>query len=259
MLMGDEHAPVLAGVRYNNHPEVGAEEPHQDFTVERVSASGRNYSGPDPFVPACADGTDNDGDGLIDIDGDPGCESAGDLFEQAGAPVTLMIGGRRMLAKDRFGNADARKLSVESDDPSLLVPPADSTSDPRLYGAVLELVNSLSGERTYATLPSAGWIGLGSPAGSAGYRYRDAKRMFGPCRAVDLRPARLKASCGGHAIAFSLDEPQQGTLSGRIHLAGGERICTEFGGEIRSDVSTSDGGSGVFRADDAPPPSQCSP
>jgi hypothetical protein len=67
----------------------------------------------------------------------------------------------------------------------------------------------------------------------------------------------LKASCRGQSIAFSLDEPSQGELSGRLHLAGGDRICTQFGGSVVSDVSRSGGGRGLFFAENAPAPSVC--
>jgi hypothetical protein len=256
LAMGDEHAPVVAGVRYGNHPEVGAEEPHVDFVVERFSESGRKYGGPNPFVPACADGADNDGDGLIDTAADSGCDDADDLFEQAGTPVVHMVGGRRLIAKDRYGNTKARKLSLQSQDGALPLPTPGGASDPSLHGAVLELVNPATGERSFAALPAQGWSGRGNPAGADGYVFRGSS-AWGPCRAVQLRPGVLKASCRGQSIAFSLDEPNQGELSGRLHLAGGDRICTQFGGSVVSDVSRSDGGTGVFYAENAPPPSAC--
>lgn len=256
LVMGDENAPVVAGPIYENHPEVGAEEPHLDFAVARVSESGRNYGGPDPFVPACDDGADNDADGATDLE-DGGCSDADDLFEQPGSTAVRTIGGRRMLAKDRFGNPRARKLSLDSRDATVFVPAAGGASDPTLHGAVLELVNPTTGERSFAALPAAGWSGLGEPAGAAGYRYRDSSREAGPCRSVELRAARLRASCGGRRISFSLDEPSQGRLGGRLHLAGGDRLCMEFGGAVQSDVSTVAGGTGLFRADDAPAPADC--
>jgi hypothetical protein len=257
MAIGDQNAPLLVGVLYENHPEVGAEEPHTDFTVERISESGRDYGGPNPFIPACSDGADNDGDGLVDVAGDPGCDDGDDLFEQPGAPVAHMISGRRMLVKDRFGHAKVRKLALDSRDPVLFVPSPGGSSDPRLHGVVLELVSSTSGERSYAALPAAGWTGLGDPAGAEGYRYRDSKRAWGPCGAAKLRPGRLSASCRGRAIAFSLDEPNQTALAGRLHFAGGDLICTEFGGAIRNNQSTVTQGAGIFLAEDAPPPSAC--
>ncbi|HSQ65986.1 MAG TPA: hypothetical protein VLM85_22345, partial [Polyangiaceae bacterium] len=61
--------------------------------------------------PACADGIDNDGDGLVDYPADPGCFSANDDTEQAG---TLAAGVSETLYYALPRIADVRGVAVTS-------------------------------------------------------------------------------------------------------------------------------------------------
>lgn len=61
---------------------VNVVEENYDFTVISLDPVG---------TPACNDGNDNDGDGLIDYPEDPGCESASDTSEEGGAPTQGVI------------------------------------------------------------------------------------------------------------------------------------------------------------------------
>lgn len=243
---------VAAGTIWNRNP-LYPEESHSDSFLTMRSEDGSKVGGPDPFRPACSDGIDNDGDGLIDVDQDPDCSDGDDLFEVAAVDTPLMCTGRRFQAKDRAGKARKRSFVFQSRDPLLSPPAPSSAGDPRIHGAVIEVSNPLTGEHAYANLVAEGW----ELKGFDGYRYKGKGGHYGPCKTVQFTPGKLKARCKGLGLRYSLDEPSQGEMAVRLHLANGERICTEFGGEVSHDQSTQDGGTAKFRASNAPPPSVC--
>jgi endoglucanase len=70
----------------------------------------KTTGGPVVAPPACSDGIDNDGDGLIDYPADPGCESATDNNESNSDPVSAQL-STQVVVKDDFGSgycADVR-------------------------------------------------------------------------------------------------------------------------------------------------------
>ena len=58
----------------------------------------------DPNAPQCANGTDDDGDGLIDFPDDPGCDSATDNSELDAAQNCSVIKGRVLIVQDTSGS-----------------------------------------------------------------------------------------------------------------------------------------------------------
>ncbi|MDB4959446.1 MAG: Tryptophan synthase alpha chain [Myxococcales bacterium] len=58
----------------------------------------------DPNAPKCANGTDDDGDGLIDFPDDPGCDSATDDNEVDTAQNCSVIKGRVLIVQDTSGS-----------------------------------------------------------------------------------------------------------------------------------------------------------
>jgi hypothetical protein len=101
-------------------------------------------------------------------------------------------------------------------------------------------------------LPARGWVGLGSPPGANGYRYRDRARSLGPCTGATLTRKRFRVRCTGQDVGFTLDEPQQGSLRASVALGTeGLRACFSFGGTIHRDAV------GIFQAKRAPAPTFC--
>jgi hypothetical protein len=166
------------------------------------------------------------------------------------------LSGRAVLMRDRDGVPAARTLSTQSTDKTIVPPAPGSASDPTTSGAVLNVINPITGELATFELPASGWEGIGEPAGSNGYRYSDRDEQHGPCRQVDLKAGSLKASCKGAQIAFSLDEPAQGEIGLELR-SGHTAYCMDFGGTIRKDVPAVDGGKGMFKAQLAPTPAAC--
>ncbi len=249
---------VAAGVKWNRNP-VYPEENQSDFFVTMRAEDGSSVGGPDPYRPGCADGIDNDGDGLVDFGGDPGCADADDMFEISTASVPLMCTGQQVLTKDRDEKARTRSLAFRSKD-ALLTPPVGGTvGDPRTNGAVLELRNPITGEHAYTNLVADGWSAVGNPPdGSKGYKYRSRSPEHGPCKSVKFSPGKLTARCKGLGLRFTLDEASQGAVAVRLHLADGTRICTEFGGVVTHDESSSESRRTVkFRAVKSPAPASC--
>jgi hypothetical protein len=99
-------------------------------------------------------------------------------------------------------------------------------------------------------LPSSGWTGLGSPAGSRGYRYSGAGSLADPCRVVLVKERVVKAVCKGAGVA--LPTPFLGRVG--ILLTVGtdsKRYCAYFDGdESRNDAT-------LLKRRDAPAPSMC--
>ncbi|MEW6269461.1 MAG: S8 family serine peptidase [Thermodesulfobacteriota bacterium] len=164
-----------------------------------------------------------------------------------------LLSGRKLVVRDRDGAPKRRKVAVVSNDPGSSIAPPSSGSDPRLVGAVLQVVNPVTSEQDSLALPAGKWVGLGIPEGSAGYRYLDAA---GVCTRVVIKQGRLTASCRGAGIGFTLDEPQQGALALKL-VSGDVSYCMVFGGTVKKDTPAVAGGSGTFNAVDAPPPDSC--
>ncbi len=184
-------------------------------------------------------GIDRDDDGVLDGD-DPTL-----------SPQTMRISGRRLVLKDRDGNSTRRKLILMSKDPAIEV---SGIGDPTVGGAVVRVVNPNGNDDAVLNLPAENWAGLGNPAGSKGYRYKDRD---GVCRAAKIKPGRLlKVVCRGAGIDFSLDEPTQGALTATFQAGRDRAFCMEFGGRIKEKQAI-DGKSGLFLAKDAPVVAVC--
>ncbi|HXC52380.1 MAG TPA: hypothetical protein VN634_15975 [Candidatus Limnocylindrales bacterium] len=115
---------------------------------------------------------------------------------------------------------------------------------PTVAGASVTISNPDSGESATIELPAAGW----AASGDGRYRY---KSDDGSTRiAASIKSGRMKVKARGGSIAFTLDEPSQGSLA--VVLSSGERgYCTLFGGEIDSDEP------GKFSAKRAGAPDPC--
>ena len=146
------------------------------------------------------------------------------------------VDGKRLLLKDRAGDAAARKLVLMAKDRNSLIPPTPGgPGDPSMQGADLLVYNPASGETMTIPLPFDRWVVKGFKPSNFRYTFSD---RTGTCRKVKLRPGLLKASCRGADIDFSLDEPAQGALAVRMQAGsddGGIAYCMVFGGLVARD------------------------
>ena len=159
--------------------------------------------------------------------------------------------GARLNVRDAAGDPAARRLTTLIQDSAVAVPAATTVGDPTLTGATLRLLNPATLETATFSLPAGLWTALGTPPGARGYRYRDPTGSAGPCKAIQVRPGRLRAVCLGALapIPFTLDEPTQTALTVSIELGGGEPQCATFGGTVRRDAGTANPGpAGAFIA-----------
>jgi hypothetical protein len=173
-----------------------------------------------------------------------------------GTGTVTSLPGHSLLIRDRDGSPDLRKFSFLSKDASFESPAPGSASDPTISGAVVGFANPYTGEYDLYTLPSSNWTGLGTPAGSRGYRYKDMDLVHGPCRLAELKPGAVKVTCHGSNMAYSLDEPEQLEIGVRL-VTGHTAYCLDFGGTILSDSPALQGETGMFKAMHAPEPPTC--
>ncbi|MGH2688986.1 MAG: hypothetical protein ACRDKW_09300, partial [Actinomycetota bacterium] len=100
------------------------------------------------------------------------------------------------------------------------------------------------------TLSPGGWKGLGSPAGTKGYKYKGTGTVGDPCRVVLVKQKVVKAVCRGAGV--TLANPFIGDVG--IELAVGtdtKSYCARFGGPvIRNDAA-------LTKRKSAPAPGAC--
>jgi polyhydroxybutyrate depolymerase len=150
-------------------------------------------------------------------------------------PLPGLVAGRKLMLKDAGGPAK-RKLVVSVKDAAVALGAVDPTQD----GAALQVYNTNgSGESLCAALPALGWRRKGT-----GFVYADKTGAHGPCSSASLKEGSLAASCSGkhQPLAYSLDEPAQGSLAVRF-ASGAESFCAGFGGKIAAD-----GGAAIGKA-----------
>ena len=239
---------LCAGLPSVCTPDNGASCSTGDSCVVGETCSGGTCGGGTP-VTACTGG-----DGCCPV----GCTSANDL--DCGSPTLTSISGEELLVKDN-ANQTKRKIVFLSKDAQI-----DSSSasgiDPASDGASLQIYNANgSGESICVALPSGGWLASGQ-ASLPVYEYKDTAFANGPCKAATVKHAKLlKVTCQAklQPIAYSLDEPAQGTVAVRF-TSGSTTYCASFGGVVSKDSGTDPpiaGGKGVFSAKDSAPPFPC--
>lgn len=174
--------------------------------------------------------------------------------------------GRRLTVRDKDLDPARRKIVIKWLDAGFTAPDPGSVEDPRgpsgavpfdrpaLGGARLTIARG-SDEVDTIDLPAAGWTALGSPAGSAGYRYFDRST---PCFKAIVRDGIVRVLCKGAGIGFTLDEVSQGELSAFLQFGRIRRpVCSIFGGTVLRDTQATMGRLGAFRAKNASAPVSC--
>jgi hypothetical protein len=199
-----------------------------------------------PTVPN-TDQADSDHDGVGDA-----CDL--DAFTR--------VGGASLTVLDRDGAPAKRKVAVAVKDAAIAAPPHGSGGDPSANGATLIVFNPTTQRSDAFALPAAHWTGLGNPAGSKGYRYKDKAQADGPCTAAQIRPGKtLKVQCKGAKISYTLSAPTQGSMALTFRSGagtGGVGFCAGFSGAaVVKDTPAVGGKAGAFKAKDAPPPARC--
>jgi cysteine-rich repeat protein len=150
------------------------------------------------------------------------------------AATVALLAMERPLAGDLLRLTDPPAADKQSgtfranNDPA--VDPA-GLADPRQVGATLRVWGSGEGDGDSGeiALPAAQWIGLGRPAGSQGYQYRDRAASAG-VRTVTIRksPAggTLVVKTGGANWPYRITQ-QQGTITVNLTL-GDDTFCSKF-------------------------------
>jgi hypothetical protein len=129
------------------------------------------------------------------------------------------------------------------------------TADPVTVGGSLRVfdLGTTAGDDTYALpegAPPLGWKGLGTPAGSKGYRYRGAGTPNDPCRVVLVRETIIKGTCRGTGV--TLTPPFTGDVGIILSLGTTDRYCAQFddSDEVRNDAT-------LTKRKSAPAPGAC--
>jgi hypothetical protein len=209
-------------------------------------------AGSDPTSP------DTDGDQALD-----GADSAPqDRLVGGITTADQLVEGKKIVVRDKDGDATKRRLVVISKDPTISTPAKGATGDPTLKGALLRIKNPSTSEQDYFVLDADLWEPLGqNPVGKNGYKYLDRNRERGPCKIVLVKPTRLvRAVCFDDRMSFTLNEAQQTVIQASLTLGTSDsspRYCMEFGGVIKKDSQAADGKVGLFRSIDSTAPSAC--
>jgi cysteine-rich repeat protein len=138
------------------------------------------------------------------------------------------VAADRLTLKDPSGNPNGRSVRFRAaKDPA--VDPA-SGADPRDVGATLEVMgaNPGDGDTGPISLAPSLWTGLGNPAGSRGYRFKDPSRADG-IKTVTIKPGdaggSLTVQGGGAAWTYAITQAQ-GPIDFRLTI-GDDVYCAE--------------------------------
>lgn len=166
----------------------------------------------------------------------------------------LELAGDKVALKAGDGPAGRIFFFKASDAPQISAP----ITDPSAHGARLVVRDTAPGGASTGVidLDASRWIGLGEPAGSAGYLYRDPSLSRGGVKRLLIRTGR---NGRGGSLAIKAKGDGFPWPDGRVpaslavHLAiEQEWYCSSFGGRrIRSPLQSS------YLAKDAPPPQDC--
>lgn len=185
--------------------------------------------------------TDARGD-VTYVSNEPGFDA---MFATNLVPV---VSGKQLTITDNALKPSKRAIKVDVKDPSFTNGAAGSPSDPSIGGATLLVENPTSHEQVSIDLPAAGW--------KAGKDFKfNGKDLNVPCKA-GIKKGGWSVACTGDQIAFTLDEPSQGSIAVKLTY-GTERSCALFGGEIKKDLPNAGKKGGVFQAKNPPPPPTC--
>jgi hypothetical protein len=147
-------------------------------------------------------------------------------------PNTAM-NGKLLLVK----NGKLAKFISKPVSPNVFDLPDVPANDPTLEGATITFTEIGGPASLSASLPSGGWKGLGSPAGSKGFKYTGAGSLTDPCKTVLVKEKIIKAICKGAAV--DMDQPVTNTVAIALTVGTGTKAyCTQFGGTVIKNDAT---------------------
>lgn len=135
------------------------------------------------------------------------------------------------------------------------------SGDPRITGGTIRLFKpgAATGSRD-VSLPAARWLGLGNPAGSAGWRYKGVGSVFDPCRVVLVKEKLIRAVCtgpGAFESPTSYSLPIADDAAAWELRLGTDRYCGQSSENTAADIKRDDGLRGMFKAVKAAAPASC--
>jgi len=128
------------------------------------------------------------------------------------------------------------------------LPAPGGPEDPTAAGGGLSVFDTDDSMGFSTTLPAGQWMGLGSPAGSKGYKYKGAGTPADPCKVVLVKSAVIKFVCKDDQ---ALQPPALSGTSAIVLSLGTDRYCAEFGGSTIKNVDT------LLKRKDATAPMAC--
>jgi len=163
--------------------------------------------------------------------------------------VDQPLAGDKLILRDDARRPAKRQAMVLSKDGELTLDLPGSAGDPTIDGAWLTLTGT-PGVVLAQELPAAGWKLVGKPTSPKGYRYDDAKGVFGPVTSVLVKARKLvKIIAKGDGLALSLAEDPR-PVDVELEL-GTRRYCLAFGGTGKLTPGTK------LLAKGSPPPATC--
>jgi glucose/arabinose dehydrogenase len=167
------------------------------------------------------------------------------------SPGDELLSGRALALKDDAADPAHKAVKLASKDPTIDLGAGNgSGDDPTIDGGSLRVQSTAGGFDDTYPLPAGGWSYLGDAGDGKGYKYKDAKLVNGPIKAVTLKNGKLLKATGkggglGHTLATSPD-PVSVVLQ-----TGTRQYCLSFGGTTSFDAGRR------FRAKDAATASSC--
>ena len=158
-------------------------------------------------------------------------------------PPTDLLRGRILIIKPGFL---AKFVTRPVTGDTFALPAAD----PMTVGGALRIFDlaTTAGDFTYNLPSGAAWKGLGSPAGSKGYKYKGAGTPDDPCKVILIKETLIKGVC---RYVAPWTPPFDGDIGVVLSLGTTDRYCAQFGGdESRNDAT-------LTRRRNAPAPGAC--
>jgi hypothetical protein len=178
---------------------------------------------------------------------------AGLLTASLATPVHAIdepIPGKLFLVKRSSSGTMITLLGKPAKTGPLFALPA---TDPGVAASTFEVVDTAGdgGDDVY-DLNGGQWKGLGTPAGSKGWKYTGAGTAADPCKLVLVKPKLIKAVCkdGVAGGGITVSPPFAGD-AGAVLAIGSDRYCADFGGTAVKNDATQ------VKRKDAPAPGAC--
>ena len=163
---------------------------------------------------------------------------------------------RKMILHDQRGEPAKRRFVLSVKDPAIVVPTAEGAETVRVM-----LVDEAYPRTSAVTLADPdSWKGLGSPAGTKGYRYSGKGLVGRPCPTAIIKAGSFKIKCLGKRgpLPFDLYDRPLAPIGAIVEFGSEARYCVRFAGpESLADRQNEKMGTRKLVGNDAPAPSGC--